>query len=252
MQLPHLFEFMDQAWLPDSLRSTIRECLECGSSRPFQDYYEWVANEVRREVLAGGFEHVVELGAGTAPIARHLARLPDLAQVEVIVCDSHPQTETYRDLEKQFPDRIRPLYEPVDFTQPRAWPPKTLLLLAAAFHHIPPAMRRDVLRHLSESGARVMVVEPVRKTALSMLFCGMALTTSFLLPFWFFRRPGKLRRFFWCYLFPVAPFVFLWEGLVSCLRMWSDAEWKANLGAVLSPERGYSIQQSRFRQLVVW
>jgi hypothetical protein len=80
----------------------------------------------------------------------------------------------------------------------------------------------------------------------------MALTTSFLLPLWFFRRPGKLRRFFWCTLFPVAPFVFLWEGLVSCLRMWSAAEWRVNLGAVLSPDRRFSIWQSRFRQLVVW
>ena len=45
MQIPHLFEWMDLAWLPASLRSTLREILECGNAQPFRPYYRWVARK---------------------------------------------------------------------------------------------------------------------------------------------------------------------------------------------------------------
>lgn len=155
----------------------MRESLECGSSPTFQDYYEWAARNVRWEALSGNFQHFVEFGAGTAPIACHLARLPDPDDLEIIVCESHPEAETYRALERQYPGPIRAIYEFVDFTQPHAWPPGTLLVLAGAFHHIPPSLWRQVLQLHSSTAARVMVVEPVRKTFLSGLF-GVSSPTS--------------------------------------------------------------------------
>ena len=100
----HLFEFMDLTWLPSGLHATLREILECGNARPLRPYYEWVANEVKPELAASGCHTVVELGAGSAPITRLLARDRNLDGVQLIVCDLQPDTATYANRKRNFVD----------------------------------------------------------------------------------------------------------------------------------------------------
>lgn len=251
MQLPHLFEWMDLDWLPASLRNTLREILECGNARPFRPYYSWVASEVKRQTVAEGYTNIVELGAGTSPITRLLARDQDLQGVRLMPCDLKPDVEAFRDLETKYPERVAPIYEPVDFAQRRAWPPKTLLFLSGTFHHLPPAVRSRALCSFSESADRIMIFEPLRKTLVSVLFVFLSLVPALVLPLWFINRPGRLRRFLWCWLFPLAPALFWWDGVVSCLRMWSDEEWDVELRAV-DGAREKVICHRVFSQLVSW
>lgn len=252
MHLPHLVEVMDLHWPPASLHATLREILECGNSRPFRPYYDWVARETARRANEGGFKNVVEVGAGTAPISRRLARDSTLNGIRIIVCDDHPDRATYQDLANRYRGRLEVKYQPVDFSQPQPWPERTLLLVSGSFHHVPPKARAKVLEHLSASGAGVMVCEPLRKSAISMFFVFFSIFPALLLPLWFFNRPGKLRRFFWCWLVPVAPLIFWWDGLVSCLRMWTGKQWASNLRSLFGSEREPTIRHSTFSQMVAW
>jgi hypothetical protein len=243
---------MDFEWLPDSLCNTMREILECGNSRPFRPYYSWVVEEVKREIIKEGYHNAVELGAGTAPITRLLVRDPDLQGVRLIVCDLKPDQEGFHDLETRYPGRVAPEYEPVDFSHPRAWPPKTLLYLSGAFHHLPPVIRGQVLHSLTDSADRTMMLEPLSKTVISAIFVFFSIFPALLLPLWFINRPGKVRRFFWCWLLPVAPVLFWWDGVVSCLRMWTDAEWGEALAQISPSTRNPTIRHHLFSQLVSW
>ncbi len=250
MKFPHLFEFMDQPWIPASLAATLREILSCGNARPFRPYYNWVADEVARLIRTEGYENVVELGAGTAPISRLLAQRSDIDGVRLIVCDSRPDAETYADLKNKYQGRIVPELAPVDFSQPRKWPPKTLVFLSGTFHHVPEAARAGVLNTLTNSADAVMIVEPLRKTLLSLGFVFLSVVPAVLLPLWYLNRPGRLRRFFWCWLVAVAPLMFCWDGIASCLRMWSDCDWKANSQRCLGEERRCEIKHTTFCQMV--
>jgi hypothetical protein len=252
MQFPHLFEWMDLEWLPTSLRNTLREILECGNARPFRPYYDWVAAEVKHEIVEKGYENAVELGAGTAPITRLLARDSGLNGVTLIVCDLKPDAEGFLNLEAKYPGRVMPEYDPVDFSQPRTWPAKTLLFLSGTFHHLPPSMRNQVLRNLTNSADQTMMFEPLRKTLLSVVFVFFSIFPALLLPLWFVNRPGRLRRFCWCWLLPIAPILFWWEGVVSCLRMWTDAQWDKALTQSCTPTRERTIRHCLFSQLVSW
>jgi hypothetical protein len=252
MQFPHLFEWMDLERLPASLRNTMREILECGNARPFRPYYSWVAREVKRRMVEEGYQNAVELGAGTAPITRLLARDPDLQGMRLIVCDLKPDVEGFRGLEARYPGRVTPEYEPVDFSQPRTWPPKTLLFLSGTFHHLPPAGRSEVLRSLTNSAERTMMFEPLRKTLVSVIFVFFSIFPALFLPLWFITRPGRLRRVFWCWLVPLAPILFWWDGVVSCLRMWSDKQWDEALRQIRTPTRERTIRHCLFSQLVSW
>ena len=77
LKLRHSFEFMDLDWVPQSIRLTMREVLECAMSAPFRDYYDWVVGEVVKVVAERGCDTIVELGAGTAPLTRRLAVHPE-------------------------------------------------------------------------------------------------------------------------------------------------------------------------------
>jgi hypothetical protein len=227
MPFPHLFEFMDQAWVPASLRSTLREILECGNALPFRPYYRWVADEVERAAREEGFHTLVELGAGTAPITRHIAEKLGVDQFRLVPCDVNPDCASYRLLEERHPGTVTPMYTSVDFSKPGRWSPDTLLFLSATFHHIPLSGRAAVLESLSRSARRVLIFEPLKRTLSSILFVHLSILPALILPLWYIARPGKLRRFLWCWVLPLAPIMFWWDGIVSCIRQWGEREWRA-------------------------
>ena len=230
MRLPHLFEFMDQDWVPASLRTTLREILECGNARPFRPYYDWVAGEVGREAKDGGFKNVVELGAGTAPVTRLLAQEPDAGRLTLIPCDLNPDRTAYELLAAEHPGVVAPRLTPVDFSVPHPWEPDTLLFLSATFHHVPPEARDGVLAALTGSARRVMIFEPLQCRVSSLVFVFFSVVPALILPLWFLNRPGTLRRIVWCWLIPLAPLTFWWDGIVSCLRQWGERGWRDAAG----------------------
>lgn len=252
MRFPHLFEFMDQAWVPASLRDTLREILECGNSRPFRSYYDWVADEVYRVAQETGAEQIVELGAGTAPITRLLAKKSWDTEVRLVPCDGNPDIASYRELAADHPEIVQPIYATIDFSQEHRWAENTLLFLSATLHHVPSDQRAAVIQSLTQSADNVLIFEPLRKTLLSMLFVLPSVIPALLLPVRYLRRPGRVRRLLWCWLAPAAPLMFVWDGLVSCLREWTDQEWRDHLNKSTDDVGGITVRHTRFCQIVQW
>ncbi len=246
-RFPHLFEFMDLEWLPLGLRNTMREILECGNAKPFRRYYDFAVDEIVRHADAVAAENIVELGAGTAPLTRRLAQ-DKRCNANLYICDANPDRDAYRALEQAHGSKIQAIYTPVDFSKPRQWPAKTLLVLSATLHHLPWEVRRNALVAMSQSADAVLIIEPLRRTLSSLLFVIGSAVPAILLPLLFLGRKGTLRRIFWCWLLPAAPLAFLWDGWISCIRQWSDAEYEAEIGGIL--RRGVTVRHSFFTQVV--
>ena len=223
MKWPHLFEFMDQAWLPQGLRCTLREVLECGNSLPFRSYYRQVAEQAWQVVADHGLTCVVELGAGTAPVTREMLKNAHEG-VQFILCDRNPDASAYRELAERYPQVTAPS-EPIDFSLSHDWPRGTLLVLSATLHHIPKQDRIQLVARLQRSADCVIIAEPLRRTALSGAYVLGSIVPATLLPLVYLRRGGRLRRLLWCWLLPVAPLLFIWDGLVSCIRQWTEQQW---------------------------
>lgn len=249
----YLFEFMDLGWLPVSLRLTMRDILECVDSKPFRNYFSWVTGHAKDAMAKSGLRTVVELGAGSAPLSRHLAATPLPEGTTIVTSDITPDRETYQALEKSYPGLIKPCYESVDFSKTHDWGPDALLLLSGTFHHLPFAIRADVLKALTNSGRTVMVFEPLRKNILSLLLVFCSLIPSLILPLWYLgRRPGTLRRVVWCWLLPVAPLMFCWDGVASIMRYWSEKEWLDQVRSAAGPDRPARAEHSLFSTMIAW
>ena len=231
IRFPHLFEFMDLDALPGGFRNTMREILECGNAKPFRPYYDSAVAIIGELAELNGSQTIVELGAGTAPLTRRLA--PKISDnITLSPCDANPDSETYQVLESLHPDTVKPIYDPVDFSRPHQWPRHTLLVLSGTLHHLPYEARAVALRSMATSADSVVVIEPLRKTALSVLFVFLSAVPALILPLWYINRPGRLSRFLWCWIIPAAPLAFLWDGWISCIRQWTDGEFRDRLAEI--------------------
>lgn len=219
----HAFEFMDVSALPRGLRHTLREILECGNGLPFRPYYDRVAAAALQAAERVGAKAVVELGAGTAPITARLAEtLPPTSELRLIASDRDPDLARLASLSDRHP-RVDPWVQTTDIGT--VVPPEdSVVVLSASLHHVPLRLRRAALQRLGRRGT-VVIAEPLRRNWTSLLFVGLSLIPALLTPLRFCGREGRLRRTLWCWLCPVAPLLFVWDGLVSCLRQWSAAQW---------------------------
>ncbi len=240
----YLIELMDESWLPVSLRETLTDLLEIANTH-LRLYNGWVARDIVALAKKGNFKTIVELGAGSAPIARLIAQKKQDERVGVVVCDSHPNVSAFKSLELQFPGSVTGIMEPVDFTRQRVWGTGALLLVNSCFHHVPPEKRREAIKNLIASADRVVIFEPLKREWLSLLLDLCGFIPAFLGPL-FIGKAGRLRRLFWCWVFPVAPFCLVFDGIVSCLRMWSTEEWIEVLREVSPKDRKWSVESFFF------
>lgn len=248
-----LSEFMDQDWVPASLHATLRDVLGFHLRVTLGYYYVWAAKEVLDRAKRLGIRRVAELGAGSAGLSEVLARRikEEGASLSVEVSDVRPQPSRYRELELEFPGIITVDERPVDFLAERPASPDVLVLMSAAFHHIPPAQRPRVLAELAVR--RVAIFESVTRNAASILGCAIGFLPAMLTPLYFVGQPvGRWRRFFWCWLVPVAPFMVAWDGVVSCLRCWTEDEWREQLADAGVPPERVAIARRRFSHMISW
>lgn len=219
------FEFMDLENLPNGLRSVLRDILEVGNGAPFRNYYQWTTSSVYEYAKKNNITEIVELGAGCAPITRHLINNYPNWKVTFKVTDLNPDIVNFKTLE-QLDKRVMAVYEPLDFTQKIQDYENTLLVLSATFHHVDEKQKKNILNNLKAISPHVMIFEPLRPTFSSILFVIGALISGFLTPFFRLNSKKFFRSFLWCWLLPIAPFLFLWDGWVSSIRCWSKQEWQ--------------------------
>lgn len=233
MRAFYLFEFCDQTWIPSGARECLYEIMDACNSG-LRSFNREVATTALRIANEHQLTKVVELGAGRGPVTNELVKLDSTESMRFVACDLVPNIEEYRKLEEKYPDRVFPIYSPVDLTQTQESLNDAVLILAGVMHHIPFELRPAVISSLSATNSQVAIFEPLLRTWLSMFMATLSFFPAVFLPITFFGRPGKLRRILWCWLIPIVPFMFVWDGVTSCLRQWTMKEWQAAF-ATLEP-----------------
>ncbi len=225
MKARYLFEFCDQPWVPNGARECLYETMDACNSG-LRSFNRQVAQTVTKMAHNHQLHTIVELGAGRAPITSELVKREDTVGIKIVACDLVPNLAAFRKLATDHPDRVFPIYTPVDLTQPQVALNDAVLVLAGVMHHIPFELRLKVIQTLFATNSQVTIFEPLLRTRLSIFLALLSFFPALLLPLTFFSRPGKMRRFLWCWIIPIAPYMFAWDGVVSCLRQWRMSEWQ--------------------------
>ncbi len=245
----HLLELEDQRWFPSRLRGWVVDQLSFVED--LVDAYRPIVPLVEELIGAPGPARVVDLcsGSGAAPAALKRALDERGVPCDVVLTDLYPNLDAFRSREA---DGVLHIDEPVDATRL----PDELTgvrTLFNGFHHLPPAPAKALLEDAAAKRQPIIIVETVGRSLRSfLLVCAITAGTFVFAPF---VRPFSLGRLFFTYVVPAVPFVVFFDGMVSCLRVYSPAELRAMTSEVSSDRYAFEVTRPKvpyapFRHLV--
>lgn len=221
----HLFEFNDTPGVPDFVRDTVIESLSrtIAWGRVLRELVHPFTTFVRN----AGATEVLDIGAGAGGPAAIFVEEMLAAGVEpprFILTDIHPHVERWEALKRKHPKHIDYIPHSVDGS---AIPPELARGRVAAIinvlHHFRPALARTILHASLEHAAGLFVIEGFERTPLGFgPFIPAGIPALLLNPL--LSPRSNLVKAAFTYLTPFAIGIAVWDGLVSTLRVYSEAE----------------------------
>lgn len=240
----HAFELEDQTWFPSLIREYMTDFLSHmggWSKIPYVPFVERLAEAMR----CTGDGRVVDLcsgGGGPAVMIARQLREQLGRPVDVVLTDLFPSVARWQHARSVFPPWVQLEDRPVDA---RAVPPDLdgFRLVCNGFHHLRPEQARACLKDAVSSRRGVALVELAQRSLPSILQVMIGtLTQLAVTPF---IRPFRWSRLLFTYALPVVPLCTLWDGVVSCLRVYSPQELEDLVAELSAP--GYRWEFGRLR-----
>jgi len=246
----HLIELEDQRWLPACVRRGVTAYLNLVgnlSSAPYEAFVDLLAEAMR----ATGDRVLLDLCSGSCGPLPTLLRLLEQRGIgaRAVLTDLYPDDAAIDGTKQLDGEPIRYFEQPVDATRV----PQELggfRLLCNGFHHFQPAAAHEILLDAVRQRRGIALFEAVERRLPAMLLCAAALVlVPLLTPF---IRPWRWDRTLFTYLLPIIPITVAWDGLVSCLRVYSPNELRALVATVPGAEhyrwhaRRYVVPSSPF------
>ena len=242
MKRLHLLEIHDQPWCPRAIRDAFTDYLQFTivATKPYAPVAPLLADALKRTKSG----RVLDLcSGGTGP---WLWLLPVLqaqgVNVSVCLTDRYPNQEAFARAHRDSRGAITGHPEPVDATSVPSGLPGFRTLFTS-FHHFRPAQARAILADACHQRQGIGVFEATQRNPLALL--SMLLVPLVVLLVTPFIRPFRWSRLLWTYLVPVVPFLILFDGVVSCLRVYEAAELKELTTGLQDHEYEWSMGTTR-------
>ena len=237
------FEFHDQEWFPSNLRDSVTEALQFILN--LGHVYRPAIGTLYRAIAAAKAERVVDLCSGGGGPWLWLCRLlaeRDGHAMNVCLTDRFPNISAFERAREKTQGQIT--FYP--------WPANAASLPAevsgfrtifTSFHHFRPDEAVAVLQSAADEGQGIGIFEAAKRHPWNILLTvlmplGGLLTVPFV-------RPLRISRLFWTYVIPVIPFVLFFDGVVSCLRAYSQKELRQMVAQVRAENYAWEIGECR-------
>jgi hypothetical protein len=226
-------EIHEQEWCPAGVRNGATDCLNVFANVGQQ--YRRVLPliwEVLRETHSN---RVIDLCSGGGgpwfTLARQLAKVSEWP-VQVMLTDRYPSETAMQITARYVSDHIHYIPTPVDVTQV----PSELTgvrTLFTAFHHFPPQTAQVILQDAVDKRQGIGIFEQTRRDPFALLFMlVLPFVALLVIPF---IRPFRWSRLFWTFIIPAIPCVLGIDGMVSCLRTYSNRELETLIAQLHAP-----------------
>lgn len=222
MRRLHLLEFEDLPWFPERIRNGATACLRAFGKLGNMGHF--MAPALARALQKSREHQLIDLCSGAAgPLPEVLKSLQaQNLQLQVLLTDKYPNPVALAHTVNAYADlavRFYPL--PVDAAEVPA-ELKGFRTLFNAFHHFPPETASHILADAVRQRVPIGIFEVVERSPWAIASVLISpLLVFFIMP-WI--RPVQPSWWLFTYLIPLIPFLLLWDGLVSCLRVYSPTE----------------------------
>ena len=239
MRRLQLIEIHDQAWFPDFLRDAVTDTLRMmfGIGRVYHSVMPRFMAAMRRS----GSSRVLDLCSGGGGAWTNLRGVLDSeghGAPDVCLTDKYPNAAAFEKAKARSKSKIDFLAQPVDATDIPA-DLGGFRTFFTAFHHFSPKQARAILEDAVAHDRGIGIFEAPGRSVLPLLFAMfMPMVSLGLAPF---LRPFTWRRMFWTYAIPVVPFVLWFDGVISCLRVYSPRELREFVDGIAADHYRWEI-----------
>jgi len=227
MELPRVqaFEFNDLPSMPSAVRDSVVESLS--RTLRWGHILRDLVGPFRRFLEASGATEVLDLCAGAAGPATILAsemRRAGQTPPRFLMTDLFPRADIWEAARAEQPEDIDFVPEPVDATRiPEDLARGRARTIINAFHHFPPDVAQALLADAVRSSTGVFVSEAFERNPLRFLpMAPMGVPSLLANPLLSSRE--RLAKAALTWLTPVAMSIAVWDGFVSTLRVYTEAE----------------------------
>lgn len=231
----HLFEFNDLSWL-QVLHEALLDCLNLvhrlsGPYRSMSPYLDDVMREAGKkdggilDLCSGGGEHIRALVED--------AKLAGLRLPKITLTDLYPRPQYYEKLQKEFgPNQINYVATSVSALSDNSELARgKMIMLCSSLHHFKPVQAREIIAQALRSSGGIIILEMTPRKFKTMSRVVVESIPMLAAPF--FAHKFSLMKFVFTTLIPVIPFMFAFDGIVSCLRTYKEEELMAMIPADL-------------------
>ncbi|HEX3470836.1 MAG TPA: hypothetical protein VHT28_06575 [Silvibacterium sp.] len=243
------FELHDQPPFPGFLRDLMTDGLEAMWNS--QDIYGPIVPRLQRALAAAGTSRIIDLCSGGGGPWIKLAR--DLAESgeptpAVLLTDKYPNQRAFQRIRAATGNAVGFHPDPVDAT---CIPPELagFRTMFTTFHHFAPCEARAILKDAFDQGQGIAIFETPKCDARTLLAVFLVpLLTLGLVPR---IRPFRWSRIFWNYCLPVIPFTLWFDGVMSCLRSYSQADLQEMIAGFTSENYRWEVGEEQGRLISV-
>ena len=208
-----LFEIADQNWCPSFIRRSVATFLAAVASRT--NIYLPTLGVVKRALGQARTRTIVVLcagsGGGIIDVAKALS--PD---TKIVLTDIVPDTSFVG-------NSLTMVYDPRSIDA-RSVPAdlKGARLIYGSFHHFSPSDAKAILDAAVRNAEPIAIFEATERSFRGMATCLLIpILVLLVMPL---MRPVRILSLLLTYLIPILPLIMLWDGLVSSLRSYTQAE----------------------------
>lgn len=242
MRRLHLFELEDQPWFPAVLRDPATAYLRVALT--LSGHARILAARLALAMRAAGETRIVDLcsgGGGPFPVLLD-ALAEEGIEATATLTDRFPNHHALNEVASASGGRVRVEPKPIDASHV----PHELAgvrTLFNCFHHFRPDAARRILADAVAARRPIAVMEVVGREPF-MLFAMLLspLMTLLMMPF---VRPLRPSWLFFTYVVPLVPLLVIFDGLVSCLRIYSPPELRELVDGLGGDDWVWEIDQPR-------
>ena len=219
-----LFEFEDQTWFPNVIRSGMTDYLRYLIR--YLNVYQPVTSLLLEVLHRTKQNHLIDLGSGGGGAIGHIHQslsLQSPQKITVTLTDKFPNPAAWQHIRQKTNNAIGFYAKPVDANHVPACLNGVRTLFSAA-HHFKPQQLTQILAAAVAAEKGICLFDGGSKSV--WMFLGaIVFPPLFLFALTPFFRPFKISRLMLTYLVPVIPFCTVWDGCISLLRLYRPQEF---------------------------
>jgi hypothetical protein len=210
----HLFEFEDLNWLPTSIRTGALEYLSFLIQK--LDFYSPCAVKIGELATQTGQYHILDLCSGSGKSSLQAFNKLSRRKFNLTLSDKFPQIKSWEAIQSQNTS-VNYIQSSVDAS--KSVNRKGIRTMYSALHHFNEVQVCRLLTQHTKSKQPLLFFDGGNKSLLFFLLVPLVhLPLSFITaPF---LRPFNYKRILLHYILPAIPFVAIWDGMVSVLRLY--------------------------------